>query len=628
MNKLLILLSRFSLLILVSFSYLYLEWLFILSATSPLDVLPTFLERLFVTFPIAALISLSLIAVLLVYYLLKFMLLLVFKGWFSHYALSRLRLIVLQQFPSINFIAVLSSTIVSLLVILLVDNFTYSVLGTGISETRGLVKLGYVSAFFVTFYFVLAFFAGKQELQTPNRPVIAVASLLLSLVFASELRHAVRQSDFELMALPESVVETRRPNIILFGMDGVDSQKMSLYGYARKTTPFLDSLKADMLIFENGIANAVQTTGAITALLTGKAPATTKVLYTPHILTGADAYQHLPGILHKLGYTNIQETVGEYADSFDLNFRDAFDYVNGVRKNDNLEAVTSFLSFSDYENALLNRLMARLGSRIKHVLNITPKRNPFGEVSAQAGDENRHTDMDRVNSVLKYLSSGVEPPYLIHFHFLDTHGCNPNTFRKFRKVPEAGYDPEETRRNEAACDDSILGEDRAIEYAMAEFEKLGLTDDAIVVIYSDHTSMGTIDRRIPIALFDTDKVWGEMRKENVQLTDIAPTILDIIGVTKPVWMEGQSFLESPDPMREIYSLGHMSRGLGKPGYGMQYYILTVCQRQFTLNIELGIVRADDMLDHTRPCAEAELPTTYDAGKRILSHLTRAGIFDQ
>ena len=44
-------------------------------------------------------------------------------------------------------------------------------------------------------------------------------------------------------------------------------------------------------------------------------------------------------------------------------------------------------------------------------------------------------------------------------------------------------------------------------------------------------------------------------KSNVQLLDLAPTLLDYLGIDKPDWMEGDSVLrEEPDRLRRIVSV--------------------------------------------------------------------------
>ena len=64
----------------------------------------------------------------------------------------------------------------------------------------------------------------------------------------------------------------RRPNILLVGMDGVNADHLSVYGYDRATSPSLAQLARDALVFTNAYSNAANTGGALTAMLTGRLP--------------------------------------------------------------------------------------------------------------------------------------------------------------------------------------------------------------------------------------------------------------------------------------------------------------------------------------------------------------------
>jgi hypothetical protein len=47
------------------------------------------------------------------------------------------------------------------------------------------------------------------------------------------------------------------PNILILSSDGVSAEHMSLYGYERPTTSFMDSVQDEFLIAENHFSNGV-----------------------------------------------------------------------------------------------------------------------------------------------------------------------------------------------------------------------------------------------------------------------------------------------------------------------------------------------------------------------------------
>ena len=79
--------------------------------------------------------------------------------------------------------------------------------------------------------------------------------------------------------------------MLLFASDGVESEYISGYGYPEITTPNLDAMMIESLVFDAAISNAGRTTGSTVSMLNGKYPATTKVIFPPHTLMGADAFQ-------------------------------------------------------------------------------------------------------------------------------------------------------------------------------------------------------------------------------------------------------------------------------------------------------------------------------------------------
>ncbi|NJN82099.1 MAG: sulfatase-like hydrolase/transferase, partial [Caldilineaceae bacterium] len=62
---------------------------------------------------------------------------------------------------------------------------------------------------------------------------------------------------------------TRRPNIILLGIDSLRRDHMSCYGYHRQTTPHIDRFAQEAALFEQTISAHIPTTSAYASMLTG-----------------------------------------------------------------------------------------------------------------------------------------------------------------------------------------------------------------------------------------------------------------------------------------------------------------------------------------------------------------------
>lgn len=61
----------------------------------------------------------------------------------------------------------------------------------------------------------------------------------------------------------------RNPNIILISLDTLRAQSMSCYGFAKKTTPFLDQLAEEGVLFENMCAASTSTPPSHMSMMTG-----------------------------------------------------------------------------------------------------------------------------------------------------------------------------------------------------------------------------------------------------------------------------------------------------------------------------------------------------------------------
>ncbi|MHC5210963.1 MAG: sulfatase-like hydrolase/transferase [Planctomycetota bacterium] len=62
---------------------------------------------------------------------------------------------------------------------------------------------------------------------------------------------------------------TERPNVIFYVIDGGGADQMSVYGYERPTTPFLEELAAEAVVFERAFANSTWTQPSTASFMTG-----------------------------------------------------------------------------------------------------------------------------------------------------------------------------------------------------------------------------------------------------------------------------------------------------------------------------------------------------------------------
>jgi len=109
-------------------------------------------------------------------------------------------------------------------------------------------------------------FKNEQRFQSFMQAGFLLAVLLTALTaIGATVAHLPPDAKIE-----KDVNNEGKPNVLLIVLDTVRSKSMSLYGYERTTTPFLDKLSAQSLVFDNAIATAPWTLPTHASIFTGK----------------------------------------------------------------------------------------------------------------------------------------------------------------------------------------------------------------------------------------------------------------------------------------------------------------------------------------------------------------------
>src|SRR6185295_12519991 len=94
----------------------------------------------------------------------------------------------------------------------------------------------------------------------------------------------------------------RPPNIVLFGVDSLRADHMSCYGYPRQTTPHIDRLAGEGVLFQQTYSAHIPTTSAYSSMLTGMDVFNTQVVALRHKGPLRPEVKTLPEILSDAGY--------------------------------------------------------------------------------------------------------------------------------------------------------------------------------------------------------------------------------------------------------------------------------------------------------------------------------------
>lgn len=480
------------------------------------------------------------------------------------------------------------------LVLILADNFTYTVFKFGIVTSMGIWR----GVYGLLFLYLIWTSARKvlQLIRTPLQskslrflpPALLTASLLLA---GERFINRGSANDSELTATLDN-----RPHILLIGSDGVNAENMSLYGYKRETTPFLEELSSSSLLAENALSNWNSSAASITSMLTGKPPLEIRVFSGEDVLTGIHAYQHLPGILRNNGYLTIQMGVPSYVDAYIINMQDAFDEANG-RSVDQGPLFRAARKIGQGDSAyFITRLFERISDRIMHIYYYRSMVNPIEQVTV-ASAETSQSDSEKI-AYLKELLRNSEKPVFAHIHLMGTHGPK---FSFSEQVFSAGQEQSQEWMPDF-YDDSILTYDGYISDIYNELESSGQLDNTILIIYSDHGQAYDI-QRVPLMIRFPNGEFAQTMKSNIQNMDIAPTILDYLEFPIPDWMKGRSLLNGEPPQNRILAIGNVP----------ETQVIIQCDKTYQVAVKAQLWIVLELRGHTAPCyveprAGADIPT--------------------
>ena len=604
-----------SIILVIATAWAFFEWLFFVTK-------PSFMS-LFTLFDKLNVLSSST--------LLVFIILLAFTSPFLALAALLRRFSLDPRFiPFVVFLP--SALILTAALLVMIDNFSSTLFGYGIRNATGwviyLYRAGTLALLFFSGWLILGYWNGKFS-SVQLRAMTWIATLVLVSSLPLMLLTSVRltDDDLELSAELEEL-----PNILILSADGIAAEHMSLYGYERNTTPFLDSVRDEFLIAENHFSNASDTGGSVISLFTGKLPTTTKVIYPPDVLRGRDSYQHLPGLLKRIGYYNADISMRHYADPYDLNLRGGFDEANFRKLRSSggtLIAAIRNIPALNPASMLIDRMSERAAERFKHIWTGKRMMDPLAEVNRPA--KRWITDPMRQDEINRFVSDSARP-FFLHVHTMGTHG---ERFRPSRRVfsTEADY---ETAWSVDGYDDAIADFDRLVEQTYELLKEQGLLESTLLVITSDHGFVHSALDRVPMMLrFPGAARTGTIRG-NTQRLDLAPTILAALGIKPMEWMEGESLLKpgaGDSPAVAIFASG--SRGDkvtdGKtwsvampapPWYSLGRLHLIHCAQGFVLRLDSMEVRGKAIDGSTAACEKTL--SLKEAKQIMLEHLAAQG----
>ncbi len=296
---------------------------------------------------------------------------------------------------------------------------------------------------------------------------------------------------------------------VLISIDTLRSDHLPAYGYHAVRTPAIDRLRASGILFEHAYSPAPLTLPAHATLLTGALPP-----------------RH--GVRDNIGYS----------------------------LDDSLPTLAEILRDRGYRTgAAVSAYVLRSETGIARGFDRFDDQLSWSGFAVMA--DVQRSGLEALEAIRGWLEGVADGPFFLFFHLYEPH---------------APYSPPEafSQTHSLAYDGEIAAADHAVGELLAELDRLGAYERAVVVLTSDHgeglgdhgeAEHGVLLYReslqVPLILkLPFSRLGGESVETPVGLDDVSPTFLSLLGLPTPETVSGISLVDlvgRETPPRSIYS---------------------------------------------------------------------------
>ncbi|MFP5354460.1 MAG: sulfatase [Gemmatimonadota bacterium] len=328
-----------------------------------------------------------------------------------------------------------------------------------------------------------------------------------------------------LAALPAPAADA--PNIVLLILDTVRAANMSLYGYARPTTPVLDVLARESTVFDRAFSSAPWTAPSHASMMTGVWPSQAGADYLHPM------YDSLPTVAERLaarGYASGGFMANTGYAGYQLGIARGFAHYEDFVVNMREVLWSSTFSQTGSGHLLVEGLLN--GERWKLWNAIT--RPNLRTVTVRSADPITASDIAR--NFLAWREGIGQRPYFAMLNFMDAHAPYnpPDGFRtRFN----------DGKREIDRYDGGIAYEDSVIGTLVQALRERGELDRTVLIVTSDHgelwgeheleshgNSLYLPLLHVPLLVRAPGRAPAGQRVASiVSLRDLAATIVDLAG---------------------------------------------------------------------------------------------------
>ncbi len=323
----------------------------------------------------------------------------------------------------------------------------------------------------------------------------------------------------------------KKPNIVLFGIDSLVSTHMSCYGYPKQTTPHIDRFAQGGVLFEQTFSTNIPTTPGYSCMLTGQDIFNTQCVALRHGGPLTDKVTTLPEILRGEGYATTM-----------IGFSD-----NPASRG--FERYLDYKAWGDRSDGCLPKAQSLNAVAVPELERLAAGAQPFFLML-------RHMDPHS-----PYLPPEPYDRMFYYGHEGDPKNPSMQPVKDFRPfwwyfqswMPEGITDKDYII---AQYDGALAYMDACLQRLFTQLETLGILDDTIVVINSDHGETlydhecwfdhhGLYDctLKVPTIIRYPKKLpMGKRVKGYNSLKDLTPTLLELAEIKTSLSFDGRSLM--------------------------------------------------------------------------------------
>ena len=409
--------------------------------------------------------------------------------------------------------------------------------------------------------------AGTRRVVAWGLPLLAGAVVLLAgSVFGGDRAKRSRESA---RPLPPA----GSPNVLLIVLDTVRADRLSAYGYPRRTTPALDMLAARGVRFDAARSTSPWTLPAHGSLLTGRLPRELNADWlAPLTIDGPT----LAGYLGSKGYATSGFVANTLYCSAETGLGEGFTHYEDY----DLPQLDAFLTAKLAERALVGFFQASAWLGGRYGPGALAPVESFVRTYVYSGQRKNAEDVNR--EFLTWLARRPRPdrPFFAFLNYYDTHDPylppRPESLR-FGPLPSSPNDlavlqnweavdkpalDDRSRALASDCYDGCLAYlDEQLFTLLTLLEKQGVMKDTLVVVTADHgesfgehglfvhgDSLYRPEIRVPLIvappMSSPAKPARGVVGETVSLVDLPSTLVDLLGFAAGSPIPGRSFAGS------------------------------------------------------------------------------------